>query len=53
MPMSERAWVWRREYKTVLGAQGRGSTMRDMLFIGIIVVFFVLCAFYVRALDRS
>jgi len=27
--------------------------MRDVLFVAIIIVFFVLCAFYVRALDHS
>jgi energy-coupling factor transporter transmembrane protein EcfT len=32
---------------------GREFTMRDVLFVAIIIVFFVLCAFYVRALDRS
>jgi len=27
--------------------------MRDVIFVAIVIVFFVLCAFYVRALDRS
>jgi len=27
--------------------------VRDVIFVVIIIVFFVLCAFYVRALDRS
>jgi len=27
--------------------------MRDVIFVVVIIVFFVLCAFYVRALDRS
>ena len=32
---------------------GRESTMRDVIFVVVLIVFFVLCAFYVRALDRS
>jgi hypothetical protein len=36
-----------------LAAQGRESSMRDVIFVVIIIVFFVLCALYVRALDRS
>ncbi len=36
-----------------LAAQGRESSMHDVVFVAIIVVFFVLCALYVRALDRS
>ena len=32
---------------------GRETGMRDVIFVVVIIVFFVLCAFYVRALDRS
>jgi hypothetical protein len=36
-----------------LAAQGRETNVRDLIFVVIIIVFFVLCTLYVRALDRS
>jgi hypothetical protein len=51
--LSTHAWGAAAGKNGSLAAQGRETAVRDLIFVVIIVVFFVLCTLYVRALDRS